>query len=133
MIRIRKTLFLLILFFILTSVSYAGDRTNWSAWWNSLSRTERGLYLGGFNAGVCRVWYLVHEKKINVTSQDEKILLQQVFYDDELFDMPKILNMLYEDPANKYIDIGAMIYIAKAKLNGGQIEQMLLKARQMSQ
>lgn len=40
-----------------------------------------------------------------------------------------VMTSLYSDPANTYISFGSMIYVARDKLSGKDVEPILRKAR----
>jgi hypothetical protein len=50
------------------------------------------------------------------------------FYDEPA--LANVMTDLYRDPANTYIEYGAMVYVARDKLSGREVESRLRQARQ---
>lgn len=95
----------------------------WTAW----SDGERSIYLEGFIDGQGHTFFLFW----NVVSPARRAALRLqsfTFYDRNA--IRDVMSSLYSDPANTYITFDAMVYIARDKLSGKDIEMNLRHARQ---
>ena len=93
--------------------------------WKSWNSFERVLYLRGFVDGSSRV--LLHFRPA-----DEKAIqtAQAAALRYDFSQIRDVMTNLYSDPANAYIGLGAMVFIARDKLDGKNAEVLLTRARQ---
>ena len=99
----------------------AGPARSWQSW----NAFERVLYLRGFVDGSSRV--LLHFRPA-----DEKAIqtAQAAALRYDFSQIRDVMTNLYSDPANAYIGLGAMVFIARDKLDGKNAEVLLTRARQ---
>jgi hypothetical protein len=104
-----------------------GERENYGREWAGLSRAVRETYVVGFIDGQSSTYL----KAYNDLSADRRESLRRetfLFYDVEA--LVAVMTDLYRDPANTYIIYSAMIYIARNKLAGDDVESSLRYSRQ---
>jgi hypothetical protein len=95
--------------------------TRWLAW----SELERRIYLFGFVDGGSVYLDFVFRQPEQV--RKEVLDRAAVKYDDEV--LSPVITSLYRDPANVYIRTDSMVYIARDKLAGQDVEPRLRTAR----
>jgi hypothetical protein len=88
--------------------------------WKSWSAYERLVYLRGFHDG--SFYAIEHSAPPQAIKE---IALRYGFTQ-----IRDVITSLYSDPANAYINLSAMVFIARDKLDGQNAEQLLTKARQ---
>ena len=89
--------------------------------WNSLGRF---LYLRGFQDGASSIVLRLGQPSVDVKT------LQATALRYDLSQIGDVMTSLYSDPANAYIGLSAIVYIARDKLDGKNAEQLLINARQ---
>lgn len=121
---------------VISFSTFSLEMTNYSDWWNQLSREGKISYLtgvrdGGANAYIVasQAWIPREEYLEKPTSQRIDQVIKQVFLRLDVVDIADVMSNLYQDPANKYIDSVDMVYIARNKLLGEHIEDDLASAR----
>jgi hypothetical protein len=94
--------------------------------WNTWSNTDRSIYLIGFVDGQSRTYNsLLYD--LPAERREPLRLKTFTFYrNGALLD---VMTSLYSDPANTYIALGSMVYVARDKLAGKDIEVLLRNAR----
>ena len=90
--------------------------------WKGWNSSDRLLYLWGFRDGLSQVAIHLLE------TPNETTRAAALRY--ELSQISEVITNLYSDPANAYIRLGAMVFIARDKLDGKNAEQLLTWARQ---
>jgi len=103
------------------------DLFNFGRQWKAWSNESRLIYLEGFVDGQSNT-YLALSGDLPKERRESLRLQVFTFYDaDALRD---VMSSLYADPANTFIRHDSMVYIARDKLSGKDIEQALLRARE---
>lgn len=105
----------------------ATDRVDFGRQWKSWSNQTRLVYMAGFVDGGSATYLAV----FNDLSSERREALRKataVMYDSEA--IADVMTDLYKDPANTFIRHDAMVYIARDKLDGNDIEGRLRYARQ---
>jgi hypothetical protein len=103
------------------------DRFNFGREWRSWSGTTRNVYMDGFMSGQADTYLAL----VNDLPAHRKEPLSQatfLFFDTDA--IADVMTDLYKDPANAFIRFGAMVYIARDKLNGRDIEARLRYSRE---
>ncbi len=99
---------------------------NYGRQWKGWALDTRLVYLagyvdGGADVSVALAKYLPPMQEANLRKELATI------YDDDV--LAAVMTSLYADPANTYITHGAMVYIARDKLNRKEITEALRDAR----
>lgn len=92
----------------------------------SWSNDARLIYLQGFMDGQSET-HLTYFNVLPPKSRDA--LARKTFLRYELPALRDVMTDLYKDPANTYIRLSSMIYIARDKLDGLDIERRLRYSR----
>lgn len=132
-------LFVFLLFFIAPAAGTRGqtlsscaiapsgqELVNYGRRWNAWSGESRSIYLEGFVDGQSHTYLLL----TNDLPKDRRESLRMqtfTFYDGSA--IRDVMTSLYSDPANTYITFDSMVYIARDKLAGQDIESRLREAR----
>jgi hypothetical protein len=95
--------------------------------WKSWNSYERLVYLRGFMDGSSHV--VLHRLGTSFDEMTKKNLEATTLRYD-LEQIRAVTTSLYSDPANAYISLSAMVFIARDKLDGKNAEQLLTKARE---
>jgi hypothetical protein len=100
--------------------------------WRAWDDNERNAYLGGFVDGqndTYTVFESLPELVSTSAARKEALRLQlYTLYDHDV--LRPVMTDLYRDPANIFITFGAMVYIARDKVTGRDIEPMLRYSRE---
>jgi hypothetical protein len=100
---------------------------NFGRRWNMLSNLSRSIYLDGFIDGQSSTYSAVLSDL--PPNRREPLRLQTfTFYESDA--LRDVMTSLYGDPANTYIRHDSMVYIARDKLSGKDVEPALRRARQ---
>lgn len=99
---------------------------NYGAEWIAWSDEVRDIYIIGFNEGT-RHTYREAEFHLPVDARDT--VLAQIAMVYQIAQLRDVMTNLYRDPANTFINYGAMVYMSRDKLNGVDIENALREAR----
>jgi hypothetical protein len=106
--------------------------------WNVLTGMEKTSYQRGFRDGIVeclnKLVPLIRDKDIGLHSIRLDITISELY---DLYDfiwehgeaIENVMDDLYKDPANTYIQWPSMCEIAYQKLKGEDVEQLLKKAR----
>ena len=119
----------------------AKEPVNYGEFWNILSEHEKIIYLLGLRDGIktvttdCTMRFAPYLRK---ESESRKVGLDFFneyadyvnFLSTENATVKKIIDDLYKDPANTYIDFSTITKIAYQKVKGEDIELLLQKARE---
>jgi hypothetical protein len=100
---------------------------NYGRQWNAWSNRDRSIYLIGFVDGQSQT-YISLEDDLPAERRERLRLQTFTFYNTST--LRDVMTSLYSDPANTYIAHGSMVYIARDKLGGKDIEVLLRTARQ---
>ena len=95
----------------------------WKRWPNSF----RSVYIDGFRDGQSHTYIAIYS---DLSATRREALRQETFTFYETDALRDVMTSLYSDPANTYIGFDSMIYLARDKLSGKDIEPMLRDARQ---
>ena len=102
------------------------EPTNSAKLWKSWNSSDRLFYLWGFEDGGSQV--VLHF--LGPWDDHIKKTMQATALRYDLSQIGDVMTSLYSDPANAYISLSAMVFIARDKLDGKNAEQMLTTARQ---
>lgn len=103
-----------IIILLLLCPLYAEPPYNYGEFWQSSSKMEKEMYLLGFMEGAQLFTVLIaYEANDDSVSYD-----QYAIRNIEVDIFAKTVNDYYNDPANTYIRIQLMAYIASAKIKG---------------
>jgi hypothetical protein len=120
----KKTLLIVLICLLLLSPhALAEERMNYGSFWLSRQVPWRTAYVVGFQAGIA------HASAMLTMQYPEKEFIDRFWIDLDLEFAPAILvpvvTSLYEDPANSFIAPEEMLYIARDKLRGEDIDNKL--------
>ena len=103
---------------------------NYGAKWSAWSMAERLAYFDGLIAGGSRMFLAATFNFTEMAAEQRECLRQTfaVMYDSAI--LIAVVNDLYNDPANTFISNSAMVFIARDKLDGKDIEMRLRSARE---
>jgi hypothetical protein len=102
------------------------DLVNYGREWKSLSDASRSLYLEGFMDGFSATYRAVFNDLSGERRESLRLETAVLFERDAIRD---VMKSLYSDPANTYIRYNSMVYIARDKLGGKDIDKTLRDAR----
>ena len=103
------------------------DKFNHGREWASWTGHLRATYLEGFVSGQADT-YLAMLNDVPANRRDA--LKEQLFTFHPTDSISNVMTDLYRDPANAFIPYGAMVYIARDKLSGRDIEPKRRYSRQ---
>jgi len=121
------------LIFLISSnqtISLSQTPYNYGKMWESWPSIAQITYIEGFISGVLDGVYKYRFYKTCPNSESEypklpEKISEQLISTSEIEGIWKVVSDLYKDPANAYIDIDNMIYLAHDKLRGKDIEKDL--------
>lgn len=102
---------------------------NFGTQWNGWSATERLAYLNGLIDGGSRV-YLAAFDFTELTPERRECLRERMAVVYEPTVLSAVVTDLYRDPANTYISPAALVFIARDKLDGKDVDVRLRNARE---
>jgi len=108
------------------NLSAQDELVNYGKRWNAWPDSSRSVYLEGFRDGQSHT-YLAFLNDLSPNRVEP--LRLQTFTLYETTAIRDVMTNLYSDPANTYITFSAMVYVARDKLSGKDIEPMLRGAR----
>ncbi|HWP36684.1 MAG TPA: hypothetical protein VNL18_03930 [Gemmatimonadales bacterium] len=100
---------------------------NFGRQWNGWSSSFRSIYLDGFIDGQSSTYFALEG---DLPSERREALRQKTFTFYGVDAIRDVMTDLYADPANAFIRYDAMVYIARAKLDGKDVEPMLRYSRE---
>ncbi len=103
------------------------DLFNYGQEWNTWSNGSRYIYLEGFVDGQSSTYVAVLG---DLPPDRREPLRLQTFMFYGATALRDVMTSLYADPANTFIRYDAMVYIARDKLSGKDVEPMLRRARE---
>jgi len=112
------------------SISLSQTPYNYGKMWKSWSSQVQFIYIKGFIDGVISGVYKYHIYDTCTNNEGKlpelpEIISEQLISMSELEGIHNVVSDLYKDPANSYIGLENMIYIARDKLRGKDIEKDL--------
>jgi len=116
-----------ILLLVLPTNSGQRELFNYGREWNMWSNVSRSIYLDGFVDGQSSTYAAVLN---DLPSDRREPLRLQTFTFYERDSLRDVMTNLYGDPANTYVRHGSMVYIARDKLSGKDVEPVLRRARE---
>jgi hypothetical protein len=99
---------------------------NYGRRWNAWSLLSRSIYLEGFRDGQSHAYFALVDDLPQARRESIR-LATFTFYDADA--LGSVMTSLYADPANTYIQHDDMVYIARDKLSGKDVELALRSAR----
>jgi hypothetical protein len=127
-------LYLLLLMPAIATICHA-QRTE-AQTWQSWSNSVRDVYLSGVKEGAADAYFKAAEQWLapgEVVKQPEPVRVtkvrEAVFFFFDIAAIRDVMTDLYKDPANQYVQLSDMVFIARDKLRGDQIDESLNKAR----
>jgi hypothetical protein len=123
--------------FILTNINiYAQERYNYAEVWKGLDDYTRYVYLWGFVDGVSETyvtaslnWLRNEELYTNPELPKVKKVRERMFLVFDLEVVRDVITGLYKEPANSFISFSSMALLARDKLRGDDIEDLLREER----
>ena len=103
------------------------ELVNYGREWNAWSNGSRSIYLEGFVDGQSHTYLLLQN---DLPAERREPLRLQTFTFYESSALRDVMTSLYSDPANTYVSYDSMVYIARDKLGGKDVEAALRNARQ---
>ena len=103
------------------------DRINYGREWRTWTDTIRQIYVEGFMSGQADTYLAVFN---DLPNDRREPLRKALFLFHGLGPIADVMTDLYKDPANTFIRYGAMVYIARDKLSGRDVEPMLRNSRE---
>lgn len=100
---------------------------NYGRLWKSWSDSVRSVYLEGFIDGHSDTFFKM-SFSIPADKREQLKKATFTFYEDDV--LRDVISDLYKDPANSFITFSAMVYIARDRLDGNDIEERLKHSRQ---
>ncbi len=100
---------------------------NYGKQWKSWPEISRSTYLMGFVNGQDSTYFALRGD-LPPARREALRLRTYTFYDKDV--LRDIMTSLYADPANTYVRYSSMVYIARDKLAGKDIEPVLRHARE---
>ncbi len=100
---------------------------NYGRQWNAWSNVSRSIYLQGFVDGQSNT-YSVLSNDLPPERREALRLQTFTFYSADA--IRDVMTNLYSDPANTFIRSNSVVYIARDKLSGKDIEPTLRHARE---
>lgn len=118
----------------------AGEHVNFADWWNILTDYGKQVFLHGLGHGLGKGFLdAVNQFGLNLPEGEVSTVINEYFeyinfisgVDTSKRDaVIKVINDLYKDPANIFIPVAEVSFIAYKKLKGENIELLLQKARE---
>jgi hypothetical protein len=118
---------ILLLGFTLLCQEHRDNRINFGGQWNSWSTNDRLVYLSGFMDGQSET-YSTLLSDLPEGSRERLRKATFLFYDLDV--IRDVITDVYRDPANTFIRFSSIVYVARDKLDGKDVESRLRYARQ---
>jgi hypothetical protein len=132
MLKINAALLILMLAFIPTHLS--AEPFNCGKSWNSFTDSEKVIFLWGYE--VCERNAIEFAREAffpdSLTTKGQQQMNQfekAVSLKFEAGTLKEVINSIYSDPANCFIDFSNAIFLAKSKLSGKDIENNIIEFR----
>jgi len=108
-------------------IPHAADRINFGQEWKDWTRPIRLIYLSAYMDGESDT-YQKAVFDLPAAKREPFRLATALFFD--VGAIADVMTDLYKDPANTFVRTGAMVYIARDKLSGKDVEAMLRYSRE---
>jgi hypothetical protein len=111
-----------------------GDSMN-GRWWQTLSADQKFCWLTGFREGAAALWMQAAIERSPSKKQDEETFeqLSRVVGGHFTFlEMAQALDLFFQEPSNRQIQVVVAFAIMKRKFDGGsnhEIDQLIVEAR----
>ena len=128
--RIRSVSLVLVTCIFLASSGTAQQDlvlVNYGQRWNGWSADRHWVYLEGFIDGQSGTFFRLSKE---IPPERVQPLREESFVVYDVGVLADVITSLYADPANTYINFESMIYIARDKLSGKDIDIRLRRARE---
>ena len=102
-------------------------RINFGSMWKGWSNEVRLIYLDGFIGGRSETFLVVFDS-LSPEARGSLRLRTTVLYNPDV--LRDVMTDLYSDPANTFVRFEVMVYIARDKLSGREVESRLRSARE---
>jgi len=126
---LRRAILMAILTFVIigaTDTTAQGGPFNYGRRWSSWSPLNRSIYLEGFRDGQSHAYFALVDD-LPPGRREPLRLMTFTLYDADA--LGNVITSLYTDPANAYIQNDDMVYIARDKLSGIDVDPELRTAR----
>ena len=110
------------------TAAQSGGQFNYGRRWTAWTASERFIYLEGFRDGQGHTYFKVLGD-LPLARREPLRLETFTMYDSDA--LGNVMTSLYADPANVYIQNEDMVYIARDKLSGKDVDAELRDARAM--
>lgn len=113
----------------------AEELFNFGKTWKEWSDLTRDVYLWGFRDGSFSTILTTQSawrSRAEIDAPDVKKVWDQVFISFEYASIRDVVTNLYKAPANTFVPFHRMVYVARDKLNGENIDEALRKERKMA-
>ncbi|HVO11066.1 MAG TPA: hypothetical protein VMX54_10045 [Vicinamibacteria bacterium] len=129
-----------------TAVAASDEPFNYATFWANWSAEARYAYVEGVYGTIGRTYVAAVEELLQLrpeaspgvlraafASPKARKLLERVSLSEDIkSQIPEVVTDLYRDPANAFIDTTEMVYIARDKLGGKDVQRILAAAREFA-
>lgn len=130
-----------IILILLVPTVYAEEKFNFGEKWIKSAIPEKISFLEGYHSGY--IFGVLNATKffLPTKTQQEKeeafkkasmIYSDRLLGNDMLVNLTLVMDQLYKDPANSYIEKGVILELALSKLRGGDIAEDLIMQREVA-
>jgi hypothetical protein len=119
-----------------TTLIHADDPFNYAELWRSWGAVGREAYLDGVVDGTANAYFKAGNGWLgpdvfHAKPEPDKVrrVRDEVFVRAQRPQIPAVMTDLYADPANAYVSLIDIVFIARDKLEGKDIEKSLQEAR----
>ena len=112
--------------FASANISAQDELVNYGRDWKRWPNAARSIYLDGFIDGQSKTYFAL---RADLPPNRQEPLRNETFTFYGTDALRDVMTSFYSDPANTYISFGSMIYVARDKLSGKDVEPMLREAR----
>ena len=130
----KQILVAILLMIIISNIAYS-QPYNYAKLWNSMNSFSRHIYIKGVVDGISEAYFFtisnVAPDKFAKTPEplEVKKVREKLFVRYTQDQIPDVITSLYSDPANSYISMIDMFFLARDKIEGKSIEYKLMNAR----
>ncbi|MBI5556479.1 MAG: hypothetical protein HY885_02465 [Deltaproteobacteria bacterium] len=137
-----KILYVTSLLFLFTSVVSAEEKFDFGEQWTKAAVSEKMFFMQGYQTGYIVGAMNATKHFMPTKSEEEKeaafkkasmIYNERRFGNDMIVNIVLMMDKLYADPANRYIDKGFIMELAIDKLRGKSIEEDLALHRKAAE
>lgn len=134
-----RILFATLVFLAFASISVASEPFDYSRIWKDWGREGQDAYIWGVMDGSGKAMItLIMEKssadkahKKYLEGLYERIRLNSAIMHNET-KLIEVMSSLYRDPANSYVSMQDMLYIARDSISGKDVSKRILEARKFA-